>query len=45
MQPFWAVRLLGGTLMFAGILLFFWNLVATFVGRSEARIIHEAQSC
>ncbi len=35
MQPFWAVRLLGGTLMFAGILLFFWNILATYVGRQE----------
>lgn len=35
MQPFWSVRLIGGTLMFAGILLFFWNIVATFTGRRE----------
>jgi cytochrome c oxidase cbb3-type subunit 1 len=35
MQPFWAVRLLGGTLMFVGILLFFWNMVATFTHRHE----------
>jgi cytochrome c oxidase cbb3-type subunit 1 len=35
MQPFWAVRLLGGTLMFVGILLFFWNVLATYVGRQE----------
>jgi cytochrome c oxidase cbb3-type subunit 1 len=35
MQPFWAVRILGGTLMFAGILLFFWNILATYVGRRE----------
>jgi cytochrome c oxidase cbb3-type subunit 1 len=35
MQPFWAVRLLGGTLMFVGILLFFWNIFATWSGRAE----------
>lgn len=35
MQPFWAVRLLGGILMFVGILLFFWNVLATYVGRQE----------
>ncbi len=35
MKPFWAVRLLGGTLMFLGILLFFWNLLATWVGRQD----------
>jgi len=35
MQPFWAVRLIGGTLMFGGILLFFWNIVATFTGRND----------
>jgi cytochrome c oxidase cbb3-type subunit 1 len=35
MQPFWSVRLIGGTLMFAGILLFFWNIVATFNSRHE----------
>ena len=37
MQPFWAVRILGGTLMFLGILLFFWNILATYVGRRERR--------
>jgi cytochrome c oxidase cbb3-type subunit I len=35
MQPFWSVRMIGGTLMFAGILLFGWNLVATWVYRAE----------
>ena len=35
MSPFWAVRLLGGTLMFLGILLFFWNVLMTYVGRKE----------
>ena len=35
MSPFWAARLLGGTLMFTGILLFFWNLLMTYVGRAE----------
>jgi cytochrome c oxidase cbb3-type subunit 1 len=35
MSPFWAARLLGGTLMFAGILLFFWNVLMTYVGRRE----------
>ena len=35
MQPFWAVRLVGGTLMFGGILLFFWNILATFTGRAD----------
>lgn len=35
MQPFWAVRMLGGTLMFVGILLFFWNIFATWSGRAE----------
>jgi len=35
MQPFWGVRIAGGTLMFAGILLFFWNLVATHLNRRE----------
>jgi len=35
MQPFWSVRLLGGTLMFVGILLFFWNLTATWLHRAE----------
>jgi cytochrome c oxidase cbb3-type subunit 1 len=35
MQSFWGVRLLGGTLMFVGILLFFWNILATYVGRHE----------
>jgi cytochrome c oxidase cbb3-type subunit 1 len=34
-KPFWLVRLVGGTLMFVGILLFFWNLVATWVNRAE----------
>ncbi len=34
-KPFWAVRLVGGTLMFVGILLFFWNVVATFNHRHE----------
>ena len=35
MQPFWAVRLLGGTLMFTGILLFFWNILVTWTGRKD----------
>lgn len=35
MQPFWSVRLLGGTLMFTGILLFFWNLIATWLHRQD----------
>ncbi len=35
MSPFWMVRLVGGTLMFAGILLFFWNMLATWTGRHE----------
>ena len=35
MQPFWAVRLIGGTLMFGGILAFFWNIVVTFTGRTD----------
>ena len=35
-QPYWAVRLLGGTLMFGGILLFAWNMLATYVNRSHA---------
>jgi cytochrome c oxidase cbb3-type subunit 1 len=35
MSPFWAVRLIGGTLMFVGILLFFWNVVVTFSGRND----------
>ena len=35
MQPFWSVRLVGGLLMFTGILLFFWNIVATYTGRHE----------
>jgi cbb3-type cytochrome oxidase subunit 1 len=35
MSPFWAARLLGGTLMFLGILLFFWNVLMTYVGRAE----------
>ena len=35
MSPFWAVRLIGGTFMFAGILLFFWNVLATFTNRHE----------
>ena len=35
MQPFWAVRLIGGILMFGGILIFFWNIVATFTGRAD----------
>lgn len=35
MVPFWSVRLLGGTLMFVGILLFFWNLLMTYTGRHE----------
>ncbi len=35
MQPFWSVRLLGGVAMFVGILLFFWNLFATWSGRAE----------
>lgn len=35
MQPFWAVRLIGGILMFGGILLFFWNILATFTGRGD----------
>jgi cytochrome c oxidase cbb3-type subunit 1 len=35
MSPFWMVRLVGGTLMFVGILLFFWNMLATWTGRHE----------
>jgi len=35
MQPFWGARLLGGILMFVGILLFFWNVLMTYVGRAE----------
>ncbi|MFN8095188.1 MAG: cbb3-type cytochrome c oxidase subunit I [Vicinamibacteria bacterium] len=35
MQPFWAVRLLGGTLMFLGILVFFWNILVTWTGRKD----------
>jgi cytochrome c oxidase cbb3-type subunit 1 len=35
MSPFWAARLVGGTLMFTGVLLFFWNVLMTYVGRSE----------
>ena len=35
MQPFWAVRLIGGILMFGGILAFFWNIVVTFTGRTD----------
>lgn len=35
MQPFWSVRLVGGTLMFVGILLFFWNLLMTYTGRHD----------
>jgi len=35
MYPFWAVRLVGGTLMFVGILLFFWNMVATYNYRHQ----------
>jgi cytochrome c oxidase cbb3-type subunit I len=35
MMPFWTVRALGGTLMFVGILLFFWNILATWTGRAE----------
>ena len=35
MQPFWAVRLLGGTLMFLGILIFSWNILVTWTGRSD----------
>lgn len=34
-QPYWAVRLIGGTLMFVGILLFSWNMLATYVNRSH----------
>ena len=35
MSPFWAARLVGGTLMFVGILLFFWNVLMTWTGRHE----------
>jgi cbb3-type cytochrome oxidase subunit 1 len=35
MKPFWAVRLIGGTMMFAGILVFFWNLLQTWMHRAE----------
>ncbi len=35
MKPFWAVRLIGGTLMFVGILIFFWNILATWLHRSD----------
>ncbi len=35
MKPFWSVRLIGGTFMFGGILLFFWNLLATWLHRAE----------
>jgi cytochrome c oxidase cbb3-type subunit 1 len=35
MSPFWMVRLVGGTLMFVGILLFFWNMLATWTGRHD----------
>lgn len=34
-KPYWAVRLVGGTLMFLGILLFFWNVLVTWVHRAE----------
>jgi cbb3-type cytochrome oxidase subunit 1 len=29
------VRLVGGTLMFLGILIFFWNLLVTWTGRRD----------
>jgi cytochrome c oxidase cbb3-type subunit 1 len=35
MKPFWAVRLVGGTMMFAGILVFFWNILQTWMHRAE----------
>ncbi|MDX2000680.1 MAG: cbb3-type cytochrome c oxidase subunit I [Thermoanaerobaculia bacterium] len=35
MAPFWSVRLIGGTLMFVGILLFFWNILKTYTDRRE----------
>ena len=35
MQPVWLVRFFGGILMFAGIVLFFWNVLMTYVGRKE----------
>lgn len=34
-QPYWAVRLIGGTLMFVGILFFAWNMLATYVNRAH----------
>jgi cytochrome c oxidase cbb3-type subunit 1 len=34
-KPFWLVRLVGGTLMFLGILIFFWNLLVTWTGRRD----------
>jgi cytochrome c oxidase cbb3-type subunit 1 len=34
-KPYWLVRLVGGTLMFVGILIFFWNLLVTWTGRRD----------
>jgi cytochrome c oxidase cbb3-type subunit 1 len=34
-KPYWLVRLVGGTLMFTGIVIFFWNLLATWTGRND----------
>jgi cytochrome c oxidase cbb3-type subunit 1 len=41
-KPYWLVRLLGGTLMFLGILIFFWNLLMTWTGRRDRAVAHAA---
>ncbi len=38
-QPYWLVRLIGGVLMFAGILIFFWNILATWTGRRDRPVV------
>ncbi len=42
MRPYWLVRLIGGTLMFIGILIFFWNLLVTWTGRRDRAAVAAA---
>ncbi|MBK9063044.1 MAG: cbb3-type cytochrome c oxidase subunit I [Acidobacteria bacterium] len=42
MRPYWLVRLVGGTLMFTGILIFFWNLLMTWTGRRDRAAVAAA---
>jgi cytochrome c oxidase cbb3-type subunit I len=41
-KPYWLVRLVGGTLMFVGIVIFFWNILATYTGRGDRPVVEAA---